>query len=297
MKNIIFYHGDLDGIASAAIVRKFLGEEESECIKCNYDNGVDTSIIDSDTVVWIVDFSFEQIIMQEINDKAKKVFWFDHHQTAKKIILRMLNKTTVVLDMDQAGCGITWSQLFHDKHMPLAIEYTQDRDLWLFKNCNTEAFCECANMSIDGPEDVSWFNLLTEDEELQQTVTADFCAKGNLLIKARRVRVDRAMKKGKYGKIHGHKAFFVNTTTDISEVGKRIYMSHEEPIVAVMYQHIHGGKLLVSLRSNQINVREIAEKHGGGGHDYAAGFKLDEQLDHFCESVKNFWKDLGRNDE
>ncbi len=45
--------------------------------------------------------------------------------------------------------------------------------------------------------------------------------------------------------------------------------------VAVLFSEMKDGRIRVSMRSNsQVNVSEIAEKFGGGGHERAAGFRM-----------------------
>ncbi|MCL4304452.1 bifunctional oligoribonuclease/PAP phosphatase NrnA [bacterium] len=45
--------------------------------------------------------------------------------------------------------------------------------------------------------------------------------------------------------------------------------------VAVLFSEMRDGRIRVSMRSNShVNVSEIAEKFGGGGHERAAGFRM-----------------------
>ena len=41
-----------------------------------------------------------------------------------------------------------------------------------------------------------------------------------------------------------------------------------------MMWRISGDHVSISLRSDTVNVRKIAEKYGGGGHTAAAGFGM-----------------------
>ena len=56
--------------------------------------------------------------------------------------------------------------------------------------------------------------------------------------------------------------------------------------IAVLIAPIHGGKSKVSLRSkNYVDVREIAESYGGGGHTKAAGFRFRIDPDEMQEQL------------
>jgi len=120
-----------------------------------------------------------------------------------------------------------------------------------------------------------WWPVLLDDTPLARELIKNTIEAGKVLLKAKTARVKQAIKRGYYGTIKGHKAFYVNSSEDISSIGEEIYLSHTEPIVAVIYTYIGEDIIRFSLRSNQINVREIAEMfRNGGGHTAAAGFNL-----------------------
>jgi oligoribonuclease NrnB/cAMP/cGMP phosphodiesterase (DHH superfamily) len=101
-------------------------------------------------------------------------------------------------------------------------------------------------------------------------------------------RSNNIIKKGFYGKIIGHDAFYVNSPIDVSEIGESIYLSNPEEIVVVVFHYTDYNKIIFSLRSNSINVREIAERFGGGGHDHAAGFMIKEKTKDWQKLLKNY---------
>lgn len=278
-KNRILYHGKCtDGICAAAIVHKFLREEttydesNNTFIPMQYGDGIDMHKIDKDTIVWIVDFSPTLGQIVEIDARAKRVMWFDHHATAMhNTISTSFNNTIKVFDINRCGAQITWDEIYHTPR-PEIVDIVGDRDRWIFKLPNTKPVTEGMHYLITTPLDPRWEELL--DPSLEQKVLNEFFTGGQLLLKAKDYRIENALKRGYYGKIKGHKAFYVNASEDISEIGERIYLSHNTPIVAVMYSQHAANEFVFSLRSNTINVREIAQLYGGGGHDYAAGFKL-----------------------
>lgn len=55
----------------------------------------------------------------------------------------------------------------------------------------------------------------------------------------------------------------------------------EDKASFVFMEMLGEDKIKVSMRSNKtgLNVREIAEKFGGGGHDLAAGFSVSKEID------------------
>ena len=65
---------------------------------------------------------------------------------------------------------------------------------------------------------------------------------------------------------------------DVSELGS--FLAQGEPFAMCWWQAA-DGRFVYSLRSREpsdIDVSEIAKRHGGGGHARAAGFQLPEML-------------------
>ncbi len=67
----------------------------------------------------------------------------------------------------------------------------------------------------------------------------------------------------------------VNTPLHVSYVGKELYTKY--PPIAVMWSR-RGNSIIVSLRSDgSVDVADIAEKYGGGGHPQAAAFRWEAE--------------------
>jgi hypothetical protein len=59
MKKFCFYHSDLDGECSAAIIRK-VNNGDIECIPVNYNTDFPFYLISKNDQVWIVDYSLQK---------------------------------------------------------------------------------------------------------------------------------------------------------------------------------------------------------------------------------------------
>ena len=99
---------------------------------------------------------------------------------------------------------------------------------------------------------------------------------GPILMRKKREAAAEATKNAVRTEIGGHKVAIIPSTKLTSDVAD---MFPEADIIAGFdYVHEDGGeaiRLIVSLRSRaDVNVRSIAERHGGGGHVQAAGFSL-----------------------
>lgn len=274
MKHIIVYHAQcLDGIFSAATVYKYLNSLEHKDISfipMTYQMGFDLDFLDKDTTLWIVDFSFPYELLKDMNDRCQRIVWYDHHISSESIALMKdtLPNTEITIDIKHSAAYIVWAKLFY-REPPRAIILSEDRDLWKFKFPETRSFTEGLFSYSDINPDGSRIQGLLVYDDMVKT----YIAEGEVLRRAKEKRVNKAINHGYYGKIKGHNAFFVNATEDISEIGEKIYLSHEDPIVAVIY-NIGENVVKFSLRSNTINVEKIAKQFHGGGHVGAAGFEL-----------------------
>ena len=271
--NLIIYHNDADGICSAAIVSKFLGNETKEFCPIQYGDPFNFERVDTNTVVWVVDFSFPQEYMWELDQRSFHFYWYDHHLSAKGIRTTLFENTTGICDEWRSGCGLTWSELFKDKPCPLSVALIEDRDLWKFNLDNTKEFHEWFSLNVFGPEDEFWDKALESDT---RDLMIDVIRDGKLLLKSKEKSIKYLVeKKGYFGTIKSYPAFFVNSPMYQSEIGEYVYTRSKDPIVVVIYNYIDEAEVICSLRSDKINVRDIAETYNGGGHDNAAGFSVN----------------------
>lgn len=75
------------------------------------------------------------------------------------------------------------------------------------------------------------------------------------------------------------------TTTDTEEVINML-LRVAGAQAALLFVELAGGKVKASFRSNSaVNVREVAEQFGGGGHTMAAGATVAEPLASACEKI------------
>ena len=79
-RTLCFYHGDMDGRCSAAIVRKAVGEEV-EFIAMDYGDPIPWDLVSQASKIIIVDFSFPLHDMEKIRSLVELI-WIDHHVTA-----------------------------------------------------------------------------------------------------------------------------------------------------------------------------------------------------------------------
>ena len=89
---ICFYHNDLDGHCSGAIVRmyeqNYNGIYDGVFIESDY-SGLDISQVTAGETVYIVDYSFTENTVHylyELIDRGCEIIWIDHHQSSLDVI-------------------------------------------------------------------------------------------------------------------------------------------------------------------------------------------------------------------
>lgn len=278
-----FYHSDLDGEASAAIVRLKFGDVE--CIPVNYGRHFPVESVFPDERIWIIDYSLQEegawwALMYRTDD----VVWIDHHDDAIK---RSEAEGTSHLaglrrSSGGAGCELTWEYLFPECDIPDGIAYIGDFDTWTFKHgALTREFQQGLMMAYDTRPVEGWSS--TWERIFQSSVgfvseVRDIGRKG--LAKRTISDAQDILAYGFEAEFQGYRCAVINrnrTGSDyfasLEDLGFDIYM----PVV------FDGTRWSVSvyegpgIRGKGVHLGELCRvKFKGGGHPGAAGFQCDE---------------------
>ena len=266
---VCYYHNDMDGICSAAIVNlKYNGKVT--LIPIQY--GGELSIIEDEMI--IVDFSFPPKIMAYILERCNKLIWIDHHKSAKinNSVMWHCKNVLGYRDTKKSGALLTWDWFFPCEKPPLIVEHVNDYDLWFKLMKGTDELHEGLSLVAEDPRNILWLKLLVNDIDYMAYYN-DLLEKGETLLAAKRKRVEFLVSNADLVDFEGFRTMIINSPTDISAIGEYIYKEKKIPI-ALIY-NIKHGQVNMSLRSNIIDVGKIAEKYKGGGHKLASAFSVD----------------------
>jgi len=294
-----FYHNDNDGKFAAQCVFNWVGIHfnedgtgpDTDYIPINYNIEFPMDAILPGEQVWIVDYSIKPDEMRELLKITEDVTWIDHHKTA---IARYADFDVPIRGVrkdGEAGCVLTFKYIHwwtgrgdgdidlsaenKDIPVPEAITLVGDRDAWLWeygdrtKYFNLGLMVEDLSVGSKGVLAELCFGHGREYEELM----ADIPCNGSIVEKIQARQNMHAL--DNYGfetELDGIPCFAVNKIKGSSEVFGDLLNCYAM-CSAFVYD---GEKYTVSLYSTQIDVSEIAKKHGGGGHKGAAGFVVDE---------------------
>ena len=295
----IFYHNDMDGIVSARIIIKEMRKrkkqlDSNDVIEMDYTKIFPLSLIMPMEEVYIVDYSIEPNMMEELLKITNRVIWIDHHISAieKYKNSQLANREIAGLRANGiAGCVLTWwyfygrqfeteefykdypknAKSLYRKEIPEYIKLAGDWDVWehLYGQ-KTKAYSICFSTKIKSPFDDLYFDKIENEEELNR-----FCEDGAAMIDYRKNWAETFMKR--YGfetEIDGFRAFVANLGNANSEFFGELINSYD--IIGTFCYN--GKQWIVSLYSNKdyVDCSTICSKRGGGGHKGAAGFVTNE---------------------
>lgn len=291
MDNIfVFYHADLDGLCSAAIVAERYPEIPSEnYFKINY--GYPIPLISPGQSVIMVDFCIQPIdqmckLINQVYSDSTFFCWIDHHQSSIDAMTEALRQGKIQphqfsgrWEVGKAGCELAWEYFFPNKPMPDVVRLLGRYDVWDHSDPDVVPFqygMRCKNPSVN---DIFWsvaLNARTVD--IQEWINEIISVGHKILYWENTVRASEYCQA--YGIetfLNGHRAIALNT----ARVGSLFFQStfsFDGYDIFISFVRLPTGRWSVSLMSdpNKVDVSKIAKMYGGGGHRGASGFQCKD---------------------
>jgi oligoribonuclease NrnB/cAMP/cGMP phosphodiesterase (DHH superfamily) len=283
---LVIYHDNCPDGFGAAYVAYQCFRDNAEYLPLSYPREDISSIDFKDRDVYILDYSFNKETIKYIRSVATKFVLLDHHQSA---ILELEGEEGCTFDLKRSGAGLAWRYFFQNIKPPHIINFVESRDLnflHVYHDCNgKEIDIRKILLVLDskGRSFNSWakfdFYLQSLRDDFEPVMTIADCLSDfdsflckESLIKKHNVKID------------GHIVPAVNSSILRHELA--MILCKDQPFGCAYY--FDGTGYIFSLRTTnpeKFNVRMIAEKYGGGGHDAASAFKVSS-LDQFLD-LKN----------
>lgn len=282
----IIYHGDLDGIVSAAIFLNNCKANNLKYILVKWSHYIinDKFIenINSSDKVAFLDVSPPIFIFKKIFDKVGKenIIWIDHHEKPIQAIVEEFgNEFKGVRDKYCSGCLNTWFYFESDRKIPPIIKHVNDYDLGIHEYINTRPFYYgLENVSMSPSAEIYKVLLYSpsENDELLYKIIDN----GYEIIKYKD-RIERYNLKtlgyvSKF-KLNENDEFMecivVNSPNTDHFIFGDLYKEYDFCVIL----RYDGEKYSFSLRSHKdkANVQRIAQAFGGNGHEHASGFSSE----------------------
>ena len=265
---VLFHASCSDGFCAAWIYRRYVNPNcEFRAIQFG---SRPPSVEDRPVVV--LDFSFPRDQLLEMKEQARSFLVLDHHKTAAE---ELEGLDFCVFDMDKSGARLTWEYFFDPQangdinQPPWLVPYTEDQDLWLWKLPDSRAI----NAAIG-----SYPRLFHVWDDLAARPLDELALEGQAILRYQDRLIRPRVKGHAWTTIDGYRVPITNSTTLSSEIGNRLAKNHPFAVVFFVTRESRYVYNLRSVGPEGVDVGEIAQRYGGGGHRNAAGFTLDEAL-------------------
>lgn len=287
---LVIYHGKCPDGFGAALAAWLYFEGQGEYLGVSH--GKVTSLEDlpplEGRAVYILDFSFEESIMQGLDAAAAKLVLLDHHKSAFDKLGRFQCRCGAVhFDMTQSGAMLAWKFFFPEQPVPDLIRYVQDRDLWTWAFPESAAFLSA--LDLEPNEFERWAQIAA----FTPAQSAEFCQRGTAMNEKFLNLCEDIARGAAPITFNGVSGVMVNCPGAFtSEVGNMLSTEHGS--FALLWSVSKDATVKIGLRSvPTFNSIPLAESMGGGGHPQACGFRMGvERLPELLSGV--FWSDPAR---
>lgn len=267
----IFYHSaDLDGICSAAVVLQAIIPNDYELFPIDYNDPFPWDRIQPNDTVYMVDFSLPMEDMKKLYTLRPDLVWIDHHKTALEAYDAEPDLHFAGLrNIKYAGCELCWKFLFPEKDVPRPVSLLGRYDVWEHKDPYVLPFQYGMRFLNPAPKSEYWPLLLNNDESLIE----DILETGNTILRYEAQQNEmyaraRAFEIG----FEGVRFLACNRGLTNSKLFDSVLDEDRHGAVMAFSFGPKGWKVSMYTHREGIDVGAIAKKHGGGGHQKAAGF-------------------------
>jgi uncharacterized protein len=162
-----------------------------------------------------------------------------------------------------------WRFFFPKTSLPECVKLVADKDMWRWRyGSKTAYFFEGMRLRGCRPDAVVWQSLLNGDTVLLSKILKA----GAVCVKYSRAICEEYVGRFAFsGTFEGHSFIAVG----LHLFGSETFGKKADDCDMCMTFEFDGQRWTVSLFSQKINVMEIAQKYGGGGHRGATGFVTD----------------------
>lgn len=260
--DICFYHDDMDGIASASVVKPFV--HLCQFFPVSHINPcVEKELENKSLHVLFLDYVPEKNILEKLLQTQQSITIIDHHKTSEYTKNINSEKLRVHHDMSMACCTLTW-KVFHNSEAPRYLKLIGDRDIWKNEFPESHFFHEYLMSLIIDLDD--FIEVFHDNANLDQKIEL-----GRRLSRKKETDIPEIVKKNAKPFIfEGHDCLAVNFTNWQSDIGHHIYEDLGYTVAMVFHRTKSGWRF--SIYSHKVDVSKLATKYGGGGHPNASGF-------------------------
>lgn len=278
MPTTIIHHANCpDGFGSAWLMNQTV--QDATIIAASYGDPLPPEVHDADVI--IVDFCYPTDQLLELQVRARSCLILDHHQTSLNYLehseFMVFDSVTelqgetfsgpvfvAVLDMSRSGVGLVMQ--FTGKQVPF-LHYVEDRDLWKFQYPDTpDMFAAVTSQPY----------TIQAWDDLEAVYLPELLEQGKAINRYRDKLIADTVATARMALLPtGHRVWVVASPYAIgSDVAGEL--AKRTPELFAAYYVDSPDSIRFGLRSTPegMDVAEIAEQLGGGGHKHASGFEI-----------------------
>jgi len=294
--NYCFYHmADLDGKSSGAIVKKHFSqgwdckgrERPCEFVPFNYSHELDVSRFKWGDVVYFLDCTPEDRLMELHEIIGSGLFVIDHHASFFRTVtydkLKKLLPMNIVCDSKYAACELVWKH-FYASPVPKAIHLLGQYDSWRDTEERKHEF------------DYDWetqvmpfqFGMRHQEFDADKFIAEYLCGgevnysvektqtTGKIILDYQDTQNSMAMKSSFEATIKGYKCLCLNAGNRNSRVFRDRWDKKRHDFM-MAFSMSKNGKWSYSFYTDREDrdASKIAAEFGGGGHKGASGCYSD----------------------
>lgn len=292
MRTIIYHGGCPDGLTAAWLIARSDRTKPARAFAHHHGNEPQQQPPGGGEL-WCLDLAFPPETLERWSGRFNRIITLDHHKTNAHIHAghnQTLDETlaqvedpswrgiATTIDLTRSGCGLAAEAAAHLNPATATPDFVydiEDRDLWAWRREGSRDVC----FALDEAFQQEKFSAVCAKLELATLVTRETLKERGAPLAA---QFDETClhyaQNADWHTIAGHRI-------PLAEVSDAYYGSQTASILLSThpnapfagYKHTDEyGDIKIGLRSedSREDVAAIAEKHGGGGHRNAAGFKL-----------------------
>jgi len=257
--------------------------------------------IDNKDVI-IVDVAYGIEILEEISKKTKSLLFIDHHVSTHLDIKNVnFKNTTVIYDKQHSGSWLVWNNFYNSKKIPSFIRYIEDSDTGKYSFNSTKSFMISLEVNYDLEPTmnnlIKWEKLFNKKEIIHLIKLGKFYLQyDDTLTNINKKKYvfttfpsqmifekynDIFKKKGQY-KVA---VYTGSPCPSIRSLSEKIQLESDCDIFMIWNYQLDKKKTIITMRSNKVDISEIAKAFGGGGHEGASSFSTDISIDNLFDEI------------
>lgn len=246
------------------------------------------NIEDKDII--IIDVAYKYDVLRTIIIKAKSVLFIDHHITIRNDVIKLekefSHKFKSIYDEKKSGATLTFDFLYPHKKHPHFIDLIEDNDIGKWQLPNIKDFMTGFSVNFDlklNEDNLKKFNMLYKKSTIKQLIN-----KGKIYNEYRkyltnenstRISIERFPSESIYKEYKDNfkkpgqykvAVYCGSSCPAPSELAEKILNDTKCDFFISWVFNLDRDEYVLTLRSLNVNVGDIAKLFNGGGHTYAA---------------------------